>query len=372
MSVRFGDRGETVPVVAARANFSSTGVEMDLIPQGRLVYCTDRRVYLREATFHILNFPEFFSFGEGSSDLWYRTQNGGGNLLGRLMLTHGDWSIEIQALPLTSELVKQLKTDGGSAITHVGRVTRSAGRAFTGKALEERIHGLHLFLSFARGHYCGVFGIIGTTGRNTTVYEDWSTRLSTPWEPRLGWFDVHDGRALEHVYPGFVALLADPQLGEAIARALYWYLRSNRGGDGAGVDSGLLLSQAALERLSDAVLRKRGLVPSGFAGERIRQALKHLGLPVAIPLHSKALSAGRRRKAWNDGPEAIVKIRNELVHPKKRLKVSLGTVIPEGWQLAQWYIELIVLRLCGYYGPYSNRLNPGWIGHVEQVPWKTD
>jgi len=103
-------------------------------------------------------------------------------------------------------------------------------------------------------------------------------RLSTPWQSRLGWFDVHHGQTLGQVYPGFASLLRDGDLGDAAARALYWYLRSNRAGEGAGIDSGLLLSQAALERLAHDCLNKAGLATSGKAAERIRRALRHLNL----------------------------------------------------------------------------------------------
>jgi hypothetical protein len=235
--------------------------------------------------------------------------------------------------------------------------------------MEAQVHNLHRFLSFARGQYTGIFGVTGFDVDGGDAYQEWGMRLSTRWEPCLGWFDIHHGEALARVYPSFVSVLGDRDLRDAAAYALHWYLRSNRGGEGAGIDSGLLLSQAALERLAQAVLRKAALSTSGNAAERIRRALRHLGLPVAIPAHARRLLAGKRRQAWSDGPDAITKIRNELVHGEKRLSIQLSPTISDGWRLAQWYVELIFLRLCGYDGAYSNRLNPGWVGQVEPVPW---
>jgi hypothetical protein len=370
LTMRYGDRGEPAPVLAVRTSYSDAGMEMDLLPQrGQLIQCADRRVRLREAVFHILNFPEFFCLAEGSTGFDYRATGGGGSRLGRVVLAEGGWLIEIQALPGTSALIKQLKEGGGSAITHVGRITRAGGRSFSIRAAEGQVHNLHRFLSFARGHYTGLFGVTGRNEGGVAVYEQWGILLSTPWESGLGWFDVHHGQSLAQLYPGFVSLLGSAALGRAAARALYWYLRSNRGGEGAGIDSGLLLSQAALERLSHAVLKDSRLTLSGKAGARIRRALAHLGMPVAIPSHLKRLRAGKRSGLWEDGPEAIVKIRNELVHAEDRLGVSLGPAIADGWRLAQWYVELMILRLSGYSGVYSNRLNPGWVGEVESVPW---
>jgi hypothetical protein len=83
------------------------------------------------------------------------------------------------------------------------------------------------------------------------------------------------------------------------------------------------------------------------------------------------LEAGLQANCWKDGPEAIVLIRNELVHPERQLPIKIGTVIAEAWNLSQWYAELMILRLSGYDGPYSNRLKRNWVGQVESVPWKS-
>lgn len=65
----------------------------------------------------------------------------------------------------------------------------------------------------------------------------------------------------------------------------------------------------------------------------------------------------------------IVGVRNELVHPKRRMLVKIAPLIVPCWQLAQWYIEMFLLKLSGYSGQYSNRLRAKWVGEVEFVPW---
>jgi hypothetical protein len=42
----------------------------------------------------------------------------------------------------------------------------------------------------------------------------------------------------------------------------------------------------------------------------------------------------------------------------------------EAWKLGMWYIELSLLRICGFTGEYGNRLQSRWLGVVEPVPWK--
>ncbi|MER9338760.1 hypothetical protein NKJ06_33365 [Mesorhizobium sp. M0293] len=170
------------------------------------------------------------------------------------------------------------------------------------------------------------------------------------------------------VYPGFAKILHDPQFGAAVSAALYWYLRSNRAGDGAGVDSGLILSQAALERLALAVLTANGLPVPRYAAEKLRAACRYLKIPTALPRDLKQLRKAKRAGDLAGGPDAAVKIRNELVHPNRRMKSATGPLISQGWQLAQWYIEVFLLKLCGYSGIYSNRLSPRWVGEVEKLP----
>lgn len=163
LTLRFGDNGRPTPVLAVRMSYANSGVEMDLLPQaGRLTLCRDRRVRLREAVFHVLNFPEFFSLGEGSTDFEH-SASGTRSRLGRVLFADGAWSIEIQALPGTSQLVKRLKAEGGSAITHVGRLARADGRPFTILAAERALRDLHQFLSFARGLWTAIFVSLEST-----------------------------------------------------------------------------------------------------------------------------------------------------------------------------------------------------------------
>jgi hypothetical protein len=214
--------------------------------------------------------------------------------------------------------------------------------------------------------------LLGFDGSGERVYENWGVRAGTPWEIYRGWFDRQRGQSLAALFGGFRTLLHDPMLGKAVNRALYWYLRSNRGGDGAGIDSGVILSQAALERLASAYLEAQNvkMPPRTRAADYLREALLRLGIPVEIPTSLIGLKDGQQKGYWKDGPEAIARIRNELVHPRNKLPLKMSAVVADAWNLSQWYAELLFLRLAGYDGQYSNRLKVRWVGEVENVPWK--
>jgi hypothetical protein len=350
-----------------KTTYSSSGqVSIELIcAYGPFTMCASRRVRLASLTLHLFNFPNFLA----RDDFILEVGNGAERRIGRILLQSPEWKVEIQATPDTARLVEELKVSSGYAITHVVRITRTDGRTFSVRDAEKVSVLLHKLVSFAVGRWTGIFGATGVNVHGAVVYEEWASRPSAPWGGRLNWFDEHHGEALSDLFAGFVSCLEDPQLGPAISAAHYWYLRSNRGGEAAGADGSLILSQAALEGLASAYLAAVGKSQGGNAAETIRLALTEMSIPAAIPKEFRKLRRGQRKRAWDDGPHALIRVRNDLVHPKKRLPIPIGNLIGEAWQLAQWYLELAILRASGYSGVYSSRLRTKWVGDVEAVPW---
>lgn len=329
--------------------------------------CDDRRKRLASVTFHLMNFPAFFSQGEIGNDFWHESTLEGSPKFGCAVLENAGWRVVLQTLPTAGELLKELRVTGGYAITHVGRIERTDGRHFSISQAESALRDIHLFLSFARGLFVPLVLPVGMDRAGNRVFEEWGSFLATAWESRLSWFDEHNGQSLGELYPGFMNLLHDPDLGQAVKAALYWYLRSNRADNGAGVDSGIILSQAALEKLSKAYLRKVGLPTRGPSLIQFRKAFGHLQLPTSIPKGLAGIPSEKR--SFDDLPDAITSVRNELIHSDKKLKFNINSIIPSIWNVAQWYIEICILRLSNYHGVYSNRLRAKWRGEVEQVPW---
>lgn len=364
--MKFGQHGRLIPAIGVRSQLGNAGAKLWVMANGSaFTQVRDGRVRLSSAILHVLNFPEFHCLGRANCDFLYE-----GRRLGRVILQNSAWEIELQALPSTHAIIEQLKDGGGNAITHVARITRVDGKAFTCKQLDEIVYDFQRFLSFARGAWTSVFGTIGYDRNGNEVYKDWSQRISSPWQVCRSWFDIHHGETLAVAFPGFVRLMHHPMLSSAGYAALHWYLRSNRAGEGAGVDGGLILSQAALEGLSMSVLSNAvvTLPRTATAADRIRAACQHLNILTGIPATSKRMRSWQRHGAFSDGPEAVTRLRNELVHPKRLLPGKLPFIIPEVWQLAQWYIEVMLLKLCGYEGVYSHRLKASWVGEVQPFP----
>jgi hypothetical protein len=361
-----------------RANVQSTNLSSDgqlkvvLTPNPQKMVQGQENQQLASLLFHVINFPRFFGSGPDSQDIRHATSQSGWRLLGRVILGDALWLIELQEMPETQSVTEKLKETSGYGITHVGQIKRQDSAPFTSKEANNVLQDLHNFPGFANGAWSPPVLVVGFDAAGRRVYEQWGIRICTPWEVHRRWLDVHHGEFLRILYPGFCSLLNDPAMGRAVRAALYWYLRSNRGGEGAGIDSGIILSQAGLEELTAAYLEANGvpLATESRAANNLRETLSRLGIPTKIPDVLKILTDGKAQGGWDDGPQALTRVRNELTHPKNRLPFKVGNAVYETWNLSQWYIELIILKLAGYSGEYSNRLAARWVGQVEAVPWK--
>ena len=60
-----------------------------------------------------------------------------------------------------------------------------------------------------------------------------------------------------------------------------------------------------------------------------------------------------RKHSWEHGPHALVELRNNIVHPEDKYYNMFQRAYYEAWNLAQWYLELTLLKLCGYEGNYA-------------------
>lgn len=368
------DRGITIDVFC-----SAVGGDHDEIvftPKTSSVMATRPSNNISTATFHLFNFPDFF----GPQDYILATcepPRQSSRRCGRVVLSAYGWNITVAATDRTNSLTKGLEAQGGYALTHMGRIAREEGSTFSSEQLEDLLSCLHCFLSFALGRWAGVALPIGFDAQENKVFERWGMRKTADglWNGSYSWFDRHHGELLSQVFPGFMSLWTNKLWRRPLTDALYWYLGACDRRVGIGVDTGLILAQTALELLAwtYCVLDRKMVSPSAFrprglsAADKLRLLASSLGIPLEIPSDLSALFSKRGRK-WADGMDAITGIRNSLVHPDSQTELPDYSSF-EGWKLSLWYIDLVLLRLCGYGGKYANRLAPRSTGEVESVPW---
>ena len=333
-------------------------VGLTLLPKREPVsiYRSGKRIVSLE--FAVLNFPNFL-LGQDKKVV-VGTQ---WRVLGSALLQAGGWEIEITAVTALTEIEKKLKEEGGYAITHTGTVKRSDGDDFAAQDVEPLLSALRLFLSFARGTFCGLALVVGKDCNGESAWEQWGTHRVTEWSnPSPSWFDRMNGYILAEAFPGFWKLWQDHD--QLVRMAVDLYLHANLGSHGAGYEGGLILTQAALERFSHCV-------ESSKAGVRIERALRNMGISKAAlrisPESCPELAIFGRKHSWKHGPHALVELRNNIVHPEDKYDNMSQRVYYEAWNLAQWYLELTLLKLCEYEGNYGNRLNQKRVGEVEPL-----
>jgi hypothetical protein len=330
----------------------------------------DESTQMVRVVFHLFNFVELYGTRRS-----LETIDPESRLINHVDLSYGGWNIELKSLYATSDNFKDLKTKGGYRLTHVGRLEKVNRTPFSGKDANDSLKALHYFLSFAKGGWCEPVCAIGYDVSGNRTWECWSSPRE-PWQTPVSWFDPHNSSQIVSLFPGFMTRWANEDWCEALREVIYWYLNANQSSH--GTDAGIILVQAAIERLSYefAVKDRRLLTANGFkdlrASEKLRLLFSSLGIPLDIPVETPELQSLtiKSQMNWLDAPQALTEIRNYLVHPERKRRAQFGRVYYEAWNLSLWYLEMSILAICGYSGTYGNRLKQRWVGEVENVPWK--
>ncbi len=336
-------------------------IDMSLSPKREPISIYHSDESLASVEFGVLNFPEFW----GEQDKKIQSNGNSYRRIGAMQLQADPWIVDITAAPNLSDVKKELAATGGYGITQTGTIKRTDGADFSVVDVERLLHGLSLFLSFARGAYCGLTLVKGKSRDGQVAWERWGADRVTGWFDPPSWFDRHHGHLLVEVFPGFWRRRQERE--EELRTVITLYLDSNLGGShGVGLDGGLILTQAALERLAHGV---RGKKP----GKRIARALvanriaeKDLCIPSDLCPELARLAT---EHGWKHGPHALVAMRNEVVHPSRKYGRLSSRACYEAWNLGQWYLELMLLRFFGASGDFDcgRRLTQRWVGEVEPL-----
>ena len=191
---------------------------------------------------------------------------------------------------------------------------------------------LRLFLSFARGANCGLTLVVGMNDKGQRVWETWSASRPSPWSGERSWFDHDHGMTLAELFPGFYRRLWKAPGHDPLKMALQWYLLSN---EIRSLEGGIVLNQAALERLSQELVEAQGNRKEGLW---IADALKKASICVDIPPQLQNLRKFMKRRSFANGPRTLVEIRNDLIHSNMKLKTLpvISMRRPASWVSGMW------------------------------------
>ncbi len=283
------------------------------------------------------------------------------DILGALTLRDDAWEITLSAHRRTQAICETLAQGGRYGVTHLLSARRIDGQSFDlDSARSLLLDRLHRFLSFLTGRRIGIGIICGLDAQGSCLWQSWELSHHGPWHDSHifnCWSIQLDQSMPQALWPGFVRWIDNPIWTNHWHTLLYWYAESNQLDRGAvATDTGIILSQVALERLCFVYLTEAAISPLSRtkckdlkAVGMLEMTACQLGLPSAIPQQM----AGRITTTGTDPltvAKVITAVRNNEVHPKKSPEVQAESYL--AWNLAQWYLELMILRLCGYAGSY--------------------
>ncbi len=332
-----------------------------------LVALGETETRMSRLVFHLMNFRGFLGMRRSTAQAGKTT-----HAIEHLELGTETWLLEVHSLTSTRDTIKKLKEQGGFGITHVGSARLKSEQPFTGQQAEDLLVALGYFFSFANGSSCTPLLPVGFDGKGERCWGMWNSP-HVGWKVAMSWCDDHAPQQLSELLPGFMKRWGQESWRLALREAMRWYLKSNdsRG----GIDAGIMLTQAAIERLSYeySVLDRKLIESQGFkdlrASDRFRLLFSSLDIPIEIPASLGGMTKLASSYNWLDSPHALTEIRNSLVHPEHKRRGRFNDAMFDAWNLGLWYFELTVLRLCGYSSKYKNRLTSSWVGQVEPVPW---
>jgi len=342
----------------------------------------DDSTEMSRVRFHLFNFVDFANLDEtNASHEVASTPNGGYSAIWVLNLKDKDWIVQIKSLVSTIETAKTIQEKGGFGLTHIGEIKQKDNAKFTGEQVSEFLSALRLFLSFIQGNGIVLVCPIGFNSSNEVAWGRWDSPTQ-----RRGvdiWFDRHHPGQAEKLFPCFMDTWRSNQnmkllLHDGVDRFLW---ANNRFG-GRNVDIGIIVAQSALEYIAYRYIvnERKMLTSDSFnklkpSSEKFRLLFTTTGISCCIPEELPKLTAFAKKKNWgNDLPRVITGIRNRLVHPDKDddEDEEASLINHECCDATLWLLELIILRLCGYNGTYSNRLKYRRVGKVENVPWRNE
>lgn len=269
---------------------------------------------------------------------------------------------------------------GGYIITHIGELIPKKGN-LTFQNVENITHCLNIFLSYVNGKRTSALFIEGIF-KEEVIWCDYSNYHIDTYAFLPSWTYKNEVNGLNEIWQEFSIMWTNNEDRDVIKTAIHWYLECNK--NSGFVEGSIIMAQTALELLYNwfIVENKRLIIGKDSenisAANKIRLLISQLDIAYDVPAKFSSLKKYLISEKLIDAPEAVIQIRNAIVHSqedkRKKLKDIEDQAKSQVLQLCIWYIELALLKVLKYNGIYSNRcsLKQSMSGKVELVPWKNN
>ena len=297
---------------------------------------------------------------------------------GRLELENDKYLILIDQSYNYNELKKELEEYGGFILLHNGEIT-SKKEHISFEESQEIFHCLNTFLTFLNGRRTSALFRNGIYG-NDHIWCDYTNYFVDSYKPTTSWPQKNSIIDLNKIWQNFSSLWSNKDDKDFLTSAIHWYIESNN--YSGFVEGSIVMAQTALELLYNWWIIENKKMITGkdseniSASNKIRLLLSQLNINHSVPVGLTYLKDYVDSEIQiNDGPEALVQIRNAIVHSQVEKRKKLSSIHyrakSDALQLCIWYIEMSLLGILEYNDRYYNRTSNELIMSkaIEFVPW---
>ena len=281
-----------------------------------------------------------------------------------------NWRLHLEPLD-DVEARRQEISRIGYALTHRGHLEMADQSGFTNQDAKDALNCARMALTFIRAKFTPIMFPTGFESEGQARSYCLAPWLLDPGQSALTWADQHHSSNLGEIWAGFLRISGERGLSRILNHCVHCYVESSTN-RGSALEHCIVVSQIALEMLSwHHLVDGQNLTKTQYeklsAAERFQRLLSDCGIPDDIPSHFSELG-----KCSGSQIGAVVRVRNDIVHPKPRSSV-LGdnhTLLVEAWLSGVWALELVLLSKLGYRGKYRDRRRiSSNVGEVEDLPW---
>lgn len=268
-----------------------------------------------------------------------------------------------------------LEKKGGYLVLYAGELISKKG-SISYSETNDLLCCLDAFLTFLNGRKTSTLFIQGIfedteIWRNYTNFFIDTYKIVKTWPKRNVTLDFND------LWNKFSKIWKNCDDRGFLKSSIHWYAEAN--GNSGFTEGSIIMAQTALELIYNwwIIEQKKMILGKDAeninAANKIRLLLSQLNVNYNSPTEFKYLNNFiSTTDNILDAPEAIVYIRNAIVHSQEEKRKKLSSIddlaIKEALQLYLWYIEISLLRILDYNNQYSNRcINEYKL--EEYVPW---
>lgn len=353
----------------SRTSFGHTHdyVDIEGIMSG-IAILGDKSIPVDKLTFSIPNLRDFRGRGVKMNNTSFRN---------RLVFENENFIITIDKTFDYNERNKLLEENGGYNILYTGELKSKKGSILFSTS-SDIFQCLNTFITFVNGRRTSAIFIKGIFEEDVK-WTDFTSYYVDSYKPINSWPHYRNVDSIEKLWNKFSILWQDIENRNFLVSLVHWYAESNS--QAGSVEGSIIMAQTALELLYNwwIIENKKLIIGNDSANinasNKVRLILSQLNISHSVPESLANLSEYCNKENIVDGADAIVQIRNAIVHSqmeKRRKLYDISNLTKyEVLQLSIWYIEMSLLRILDFDDKYLNRCSTqlGSFFDEESVPW---